>query len=113
MDCLICGGWALDYYTVHDDVWAEAGLKSGDSCCLDCLERRLDRPLALDDFPPFQVNAGAYAGAGKLWIVRREEKRRKREGRWRLRRHRQGGRKGQAPERSREAVFAPAHAVGL
>jgi hypothetical protein len=73
MDCIVCGGFATDYYVVHDDVWSQAGLLPGEDCCLVCLERRLDRPLSLDDFPPFLVNALAYAAAGKLWIVRREE----------------------------------------
>jgi hypothetical protein len=60
---------------VWDTVWHEAGLRSDETCCLACLERRLGRPLSIDDFPPVPVNRLAYAAAGKLSVeVAREQR---------------------------------------
>ena len=62
-----------DSYTGWKRVWAEAGQPEG-FCCLPCLERRLKRPLTLEDFPPVPVNRQAYAAAGKLsMVIEREE----------------------------------------
>lgn len=54
-----------EVYIVHQHVWAAAGLSSDrknsyDGClCIECLERRIDRPLTPDDFdhdhPFFQL----------------------------------------------------------
>jgi hypothetical protein len=49
-----------------------------DFYCLACLERRLQRPLDLSDFPPLPVNALAYAAVGKLCVVLEEHARSKR-----------------------------------
>jgi len=73
--CVDCGhtvcSW--DSYTGWKRVWAEAGQPEG-FCCLPCLERRLKRPLTLEDFPPVPVNRQAYAAAGKLsMVIEREE----------------------------------------
>jgi hypothetical protein len=52
-----------------DEVWATAELHARAICCLACLERRLKRPLTLEDFTVCSVNRQAYAAAGKLSIV--------------------------------------------
>jgi hypothetical protein len=67
--CVDCGEEVFDYYMVWDWVWRRAGFqkkKRGAHCCLACLERRLKRPLTLEDFIPAPVNRLAYAGAGLL-----------------------------------------------
>jgi hypothetical protein len=69
VDC----GSTSDWYTVHDATWRAAGLRKRDFCCLACLEKRLKRPLALDDFPPCTGNTQAYAAAGKLHVVVEED----------------------------------------
>jgi hypothetical protein len=73
MNCFDCG-WCDDYIVV-DEVWAIAGLKPDDHCCLACLERRLKRQLTLADFQPFPINRQAYAAAGKLSVVLEAERR--------------------------------------
>jgi hypothetical protein len=48
-------GWAAgecEWYMVRDDVWRSAGMTlSGGCLCLECLERRIGRPLTGADFP--------------------------------------------------------------
>jgi hypothetical protein len=62
-DCIDCG---IDtsfgtgnghYYTVHDAVWREAVPDGEGQLCLDCLERRLGRPLTRADFvrTPYEI----------------------------------------------------------
>jgi hypothetical protein len=75
MNCNDCG-YKLDLFMVRDEVWAAAGLDDAAICCLACLERRLQRPLILDDFTPGSVNRQAYAAAGKLSVVLENEQRR-------------------------------------
>jgi hypothetical protein len=75
VDC----GYTGDWFMVYDRVWRAAQLGKRDFCCLACLERRLQRPLDLSDFPPFLVNSLAYAAAGKLCVVLEEHARSKRE----------------------------------
>jgi hypothetical protein len=43
----IPGAW--EHYMVHDHVWAEAGMDKG-HLCIGCLETRLGRELASEDF---------------------------------------------------------------
>jgi hypothetical protein len=51
VDCDLDTLEAGHYYSVHDALWAAAGMApNGGMLCLDCLERRLGRALALDDF---------------------------------------------------------------
>lgn len=62
----IPGHW--HWYMVHDDVWAEAGMKveawhenggwvgGSGYLCVPCLERRLGRPLTINDLLPAGVN---------------------------------------------------------
>jgi hypothetical protein len=40
---------------VRDDVWTAAGIRDG-FLCVGCLERRLGRSLAPDDFPDLPIN---------------------------------------------------------
>lgn len=50
--CRDCEG-VFTAYTVNSDTWEAIGghWTDGLHLCLDCLERRLGRPLTLDDFP--------------------------------------------------------------
>jgi hypothetical protein len=43
------GDW--EWYMVHNDVWAKAGMQDG-FLCIGCLEQRLGRPLTGADFIP-------------------------------------------------------------
>ena len=54
--CAVCGAFPPDAYMVRDDVWQAAGLAPKDHACLPCLERRLGRPLTIDDFAPVPIN---------------------------------------------------------
>src|SRR5262245_42362542 len=48
--CVDCGKDTIDeYYMVADELWAASGGGDG-MLCLACLERRIGRKLALDDF---------------------------------------------------------------
>jgi hypothetical protein len=49
--CTDCKFVPFDHYMVWDELWAKAGLDPREICCLECLERRLGRPLGIDDFP--------------------------------------------------------------
>jgi hypothetical protein len=68
-------GWPYDYFTVTNEVWAAAELDPRAICCLACLERRLKRPLTIDDFRVAPINRQAYAAAGKLSVVLEHEQR--------------------------------------
>jgi hypothetical protein len=74
MNCNDCG-FSFDHYMATDEVWAAAELDPRTICCLACLERRLKRPLTLDDFTVCEINRQAYAAAGKLSIVLEHEQR--------------------------------------
>jgi hypothetical protein len=42
--------YLTEYYMVHDDVWAQAGMDVASGfLCVRCLQRRLGRPLTGDD----------------------------------------------------------------
>lgn len=49
-----------DYYSwsymVTDLVWTKADLSYREICCLPCLQKRLGRPLELEDFPLIPAN---------------------------------------------------------
>ncbi|MBA4037433.1 MAG: hypothetical protein C0480_22855 [Bradyrhizobium sp.] len=41
-----------EIYMVRDKVWRQAGMGPNSGClCIGCLERRIKRPLKLEDFP--------------------------------------------------------------
>jgi hypothetical protein len=54
-----------EYYMVHDEVWAEAGMRTGlihpyggggDYLCIGCLENRIGRRLRANDFTGVPIN---------------------------------------------------------
>ena len=57
-------------------MWSSAELDPRANCCLACLERRLKRPLTIEDFPVSPINRQAYAAIGKLSLVLEHEQRR-------------------------------------
>lgn len=70
--CADCGvnttprGPDWEWYMVHDQVWADAGMKTGDEnhsgrgfLCIGCLEKRLVRQLTPADFKDLPINAWA------------------------------------------------------
>lgn len=63
--CWVCGDVG-DYYMVRNHTWAVAGLHPHALCCLACLQRRLGRPLSIDDFTVCRLNRVAFAAAGRL-----------------------------------------------
>lgn len=47
----------FEWYTVHDQIWAETGLGTHDAVlCVGCLEQRLGRQLQPEDFPDVPTN---------------------------------------------------------
>jgi hypothetical protein len=75
--CLDCGtetlsnepGVPTEYYTVHDAVWADAGM--GDGClCIGCLESRLGRRLHRADFTSAPVNDLMTSNTRYCWSWR-------------------------------------------
>lgn len=51
------GTW--HWYMVRDEVWHEAGMCDEGYLCIACLERRLHRPLTVNDLLDAPVNIGA------------------------------------------------------
>jgi hypothetical protein len=51
-------GWRhrAEYYTVHDEIWAAAGMPFEGFLCIGCLESRLGRTLTRADFDDAPVN---------------------------------------------------------
>lgn len=63
--CLVCNQAFGGEYKVKDEVWTEAGLKNLDGVChLHCLEQLLERPLVVEDFDDYPVNAALWFGIG-------------------------------------------------
>lgn len=55
------GDYLSEYYMVHDDVWAQAGMASdGGWLCIGCLQRRLARHLTGRDLTGCQLNRPGY-----------------------------------------------------
>ncbi len=49
--------YLTEYYMVHDDVWAVAGMTTlGGFLCVGCLQTRLGRPLTGDDLTDCEPN---------------------------------------------------------
>lgn len=60
-DCRVDTQRNGEYYMVHDEIWALAGLDVCDGMlCIGCLERRLDRELTRADFPDVPINQGFF-----------------------------------------------------
>jgi len=57
--CRDCGvSVAGEWYTVHDHVWAAAGMERLGGClCVGCLEARLGRGLNAADFTAAEINS--------------------------------------------------------
>jgi hypothetical protein len=50
-----------EYYMVTDKLWAASGMAPhGGMLCLACLERRIRRPLAIDDFTVITPTPSAW-----------------------------------------------------
>lgn len=61
--CKHCNQPIGENYRVHDEVWAQTGLKKYDGVLhLRCLERLIGRPLSLRDFTHHRVNAAVKFG---------------------------------------------------
>jgi hypothetical protein len=58
IECVDCSmNLLMEWFMVHDPVWAETGLRSNGGClCVGCLESRIGRELRPDDFPTLPVN---------------------------------------------------------
>ena len=62
--CVDCGtdtnptnGQRSEFYMVHDEVWAAAGIEPNGGClCVGCLEKRLGRKLWSGDFRDVPIN---------------------------------------------------------
>jgi len=58
-DCDIDTIQAGEYYSVLDEVWAEAGMRyNGGMLCISCLEQRIGRSLQPTDFKDCPLNRG-------------------------------------------------------
>lgn len=72
--CSDCGintlprGGGAEYYMVHDDIWASAGMTTG-YLCVGCLEARLGRRLSFADVP---LNSFDPSWERKAWYSRTE-----------------------------------------
>ena len=58
-DCVDCGiDTKNEYYMVYDKVWVLSGLGfyNNKMLCLNCLEKRIGRPLTKNDFPDMPIN---------------------------------------------------------
>jgi hypothetical protein len=63
MDCAKDTDSAQEFYALRDDLWRMIVRRPrrGGMLCLNCVERRLGRPLHRLDFKPVPVNAGQAA----------------------------------------------------
>lgn len=55
IDCN-CFHYETVSYMVNDELWGRARLSTTDTCCLDCLVRRIGRKLKLNDFTNAPIN---------------------------------------------------------
>jgi hypothetical protein len=75
--CIDCGadpnppwqpGAEYEWYVVHDDLWAAAGMRKQGGClCIGCLETRLGRQLTAADFGDAPVNSLGAAWCRYAW----------------------------------------------
>ena len=63
--CVDCGKETIgcgEYYRVSDELWAASGISPGSGMlCLSCLEKRIGRPLTLEDFIAVLPSREAWA----------------------------------------------------
>jgi hypothetical protein len=85
-NCRDCGretlpnasGAACEWYMVHDEVWAAAGMAPRGGClCVGCLESRLGRRLVARDFPLERINDLSVADQRWAWSWRTPRLRRR------------------------------------
>jgi hypothetical protein len=51
-----------DGYMVHGSVWEAAGLGQREFCCRPCLEKRIARPLTMEDYTLCHLNFDCVEG---------------------------------------------------
>lgn len=77
--CVDCGADTLpaewggqgEYYMVHDELWAKAGMApNGGMLCIGCLERRIRRRLRPGDFIDAPINDPKVRPGRKAWTHR-------------------------------------------
>lgn len=75
-DCKDCSKSTFDdYYMVKDEIWAEAGMPAiaprHDTGMLHraCLEKRIGRPLTLDDYTDYPVNNWIREGLDRFEFI--------------------------------------------
>lgn len=58
VSCIDCGmNLFLEWFTIHDSVWAQTQLRRTDGClCIGCVERRIGRRLRPEDFASTRNN---------------------------------------------------------
>lgn len=67
VDCGVNTHDADEYYMVHDELWAAAGMEpAGGMLCVGCLEQRLGRRLTAADFTDAPVNHGSFFYSPRL-----------------------------------------------
>jgi hypothetical protein len=61
-------GLDADILHVSEDVWAAALAAGGEAryLCIDCLEARIGRSLAPEDFPPIGINEPSWTTTPRL-----------------------------------------------
>jgi hypothetical protein len=67
--CPVDRGFRAEFFMVHDEVWAAAGMGAG-YLCVGCLERRLGRQLTPGDFTACELNDLAVADDRYSWSWR-------------------------------------------
>lgn len=67
--CPDCNRGVDDYYMVKDKVWDEHGCGHG-QMHMECLSKRMGRPLSIDDFTDAVVNMKFKQGylAALIWV---------------------------------------------
>jgi hypothetical protein len=75
--CAVCGrAVSLSAFHVHDEVWAESGLRPDEAAHATCLAKRLGRPLRKEDFSNSECNelARAIFGPPATYVEMLKEK---------------------------------------
>ena len=66
IDCAACTNCIYEYYMVTDQVWLEAHPNDNGKLCIGCLEQRLGKKLAADDFTACPLNDGVFDKSDRL-----------------------------------------------
>jgi hypothetical protein len=63
--------YLTEYFMVHGDVWAQAGMASGGGfLCVGCLQTRLHRPLTGDDLTDCETNQPGGCDTPRLYALK-------------------------------------------